>query len=455
MRAPRTRTSWTALAVLLGALAGSAATAPAASGATVEVAERPADGVFVVEGHGWGHGRGMSQWGAQGAATAGIDADAILSAYYPGTTRTVLEPAPIRVQLSGDEGADTVVHAAEGLSVTDLASGATALLPTGPTRWRVAVDSAGLRVESLTGATWTPFALDTAPLAGPVRFSGPAFLRVVYPSGASRDYRGVVQAVRTAPTTLATVVVLPLEDYLLGVVPREAPASWKPAALQAQAIAARSYSANKRERVAGAGSWDICDTTSCQVFAGSRSYTAAGVVTELEPASTTQAVRATEGVVRTSGGRSIFAEFSSSNGGWSTKGDFAYLVAKRDDWDGLVPNSVHRWSAKLHATDLERRFPAVGTLKRIRVTGRDGGGEWGGRVTSVILEGVSSSGVATSVPTTGAGVHASRSWPGTSDGLKSSWWRIPATAAPAEGPVTSSRTPSMPFKGSGPAASSR
>jgi len=440
---------------LVGALVLSVAAAPAASGATVEVAERPADGVFVVEGRGWGHGRGMSQWGAQGAATAGVDADAIVSAYYPGTTRTVLQPAPIRVQLSGDEGADTVVHAAEGLTVTDLTSAATAPLPAGPSRWRVAVDSTGLRVESLTGATWSAFALGAGPLVGPVRFSGPGFLRVVYPSGASRDYRGAVQAVRTAPTTLASVVVLPLEDYLLGVVPREAPASWKPAALQAQAIAARSYSANKRERVAGTGSWDICDTTSCQVFAGSRSYTAAGVATELEPATTTQAVRATAGVVRTSGGRSIFAEFSSSNGGWSTKGDFAYLVAQRDGWDGLVPNTVHSWKATLRATDLERRFPAVGTLKRIRVTARDGGGEWGGRVTSVILEGVSSKGASTSVSTTGAGVYGSGSWPATSNGLRSSFWRIPATTATTNRPATSSRVPTMPFKGSGPAASSR
>ena len=83
MRAPRPRTRTgtclTALAALVGLLGLSAATAPAASGATVEVAERPADGVFVLQGHGWGHGRGMSQWGAQGAATAGVDADTILS----------------------------------------------------------------------------------------------------------------------------------------------------------------------------------------------------------------------------------------------------------------------------------------------------------------------------------------------------------------------------------------
>jgi hypothetical protein len=55
-----------------------------------EVIERPADGVFAVDGHGWGHGRGMSQWGAQGAASLGRTADEIVAAYYPGTARGVL-----------------------------------------------------------------------------------------------------------------------------------------------------------------------------------------------------------------------------------------------------------------------------------------------------------------------------------------------------------------------------
>jgi SpoIID/LytB domain protein len=421
MRRP-SRTAWSALAGLLAS--GTVVLSTAAPAVAEEVAERPADGVFSIEGHGWGHGRGMSQWGAQGAASQGVSADTIVSTYYPGTTRAVLAPAPIRVLLQGDDGKDLQVYPAAGLEVTDVSTGTTAELPSGPTRWRVTVDSAGLHVQSFSGSAWTPFALGGGTThGGPVRFSGPTFVRVQLPNGTSRDYRGATQAVKTGATSLASVVVLPLEDYLLGVVPRESSSSWKPAALQAQAIAARSYSANKRERVAGAGHWDICDTTQCQVFGGSRLYASNGT-TELEPATTSEAVRATAGVVRSYEGRSIFAEFSSSNGGWSTKGDFPYLQAKRDDWDGSLPNPVHAWKASLGASDLERRFPAVGTLKRIRVTGRDGNGDWGGRVKAVVLEGVSSSGAATSVSTTGAGVYNARSWPGSSDGLRSSWWRV-------------------------------
>lgn len=416
----------TALAGLLaGCVVGISTASPAAAD---EVAERPADGVFSIEGHGWGHGRGMSQWGAQGAARLGHLADTITSTYYPGTTRSVLAPAPIRVLLQGDDGRDLQVHPASGLKVTDVATGRTQELPSGPSRWRVTVDSAGLHVQSLSGSTWSPYALGGGTThGGPLRFGGPTFVRVDFPNGTSRDYRGATQAVKTSATGMATVVVLPMEDYLLGVVPRESVSSWAPAALQAQAIAARSYSANKRDRVAGAGHWDICDSTQCQVFGGSRLYTASGR-TELEPATTSEAVRATAGVIRAYNGKAIFAEYSSSNGGWSTTGDFPYLKAQRDDWDGVIASSVHSWKASLRASDLERRFPAVGTLKRIRVTGRDGNGEWGGRVKTVVLEGVSSTGAATSVSTTGAGVYNARTWPANSDGLKSSWWRVVATS---------------------------
>jgi SpoIID/LytB domain protein len=429
---------------LLALLAGGAVTHVSTAGpaAADEVHERPADGVFALEGHGWGHGRGMSQWGAQGAASLGKTAEEIVSTYYPGTARGVLPRAPIRVKLMADEGRDLEVFPAASLRVVDLASRSEQELPDGPTRWRVTVDSAGLHVQSLTGSTWSPYALGGATThAGPVRFTGSAFVRVAFPNGTSRDYRGSVQAVKTEPTAMASVGVLDLEDYLLGVVPRESASSWKPAALQAQSIAARSYSANKRARVNGTGHWDICDTTQCQVFGGSRLYTSSGV-TELEPASTSEAVRATAGVVRTYDGKPIFAEYSSSNGGWSTTGDFPYLRAQRDDWDGVVPNSVHSWKASLRATDLERRFPAVGTLKRIRVTARDGNGEWGGRVRSVVLEGVSSTGAATSVSTTGAGVYNARPWPANSDGLKSSWWRV-VSAAHSSALVFQSVTPTL------------
>ena len=75
-------------------------------------------------------------------------------------------------------------------------------------------------------------------------------------------YRGTLRAIKGD-----TVNILPLDDYLKGVVPREVPASWKPAAVQAQAVAARTYAAFGR-REPQASHYQICDTTACQVYGG-------------------------------------------------------------------------------------------------------------------------------------------------------------------------------------------
>ena len=56
-------------------------------------AARPPTPVFVVSGHGWGHGVGMGQYGAYGYAKHGLGYRAILAHYYPGTT---IGAAPVR-----------------------------------------------------------------------------------------------------------------------------------------------------------------------------------------------------------------------------------------------------------------------------------------------------------------------------------------------------------------------
>src|SRR6478672_8962417 len=217
---PVRRTACAVAAALLGSLLTAVVTATPAL--ADEVYERPASGVFDVQGHGWGHGHGMSQWGAQGAASQGVDADTITATYYPNTAKTTLPNSTVRVLLQADEGKDTQVYAAAGLRVTDVTTGETAVLPDGPTRWRATVDSNGLHLSSLTGSTWTPAAITatsppTAPsYTGPLRFSGPAFVRVAFPDGTSRDYRGAVQAAKVSSTSLQTIDVLSLEDYLLG-----------------------------------------------------------------------------------------------------------------------------------------------------------------------------------------------------------------------------------------------
>lgn len=405
---------------------------PASAVTVDEVYERPADGVYVVDGHGWGHGRGLSQYGALGAAGAGIGYTAILDSYYPGTAQSASITGNMRTMLFADDGVDTVVAASAGLAVTDVPSGGHWVLPVGPaiTRWRIAIAAdATLRVQSSgDGKTWANYAPGgIAGFGGPVQFDGGP-IQIYLPDNTRRDYRGAMQGVRTSTTTMASVNVASIEDYLKGVVPRESP-SWFPAeALKAQAVAARSYSAYKRNNAPAAAQWDICDTTQCQVYGGQRLFLDAsgGKIIELEQATTSAAVDATASVVRTYKGLPIFAEFSASNGGFSVQGDTTpYLVAKADPWDGLDKrDTVHSWTASVPVTAIETAFPALGRLARVRVTSRDGNGEWGGRVLGVVLEGTNAAGAATSVTTDGNTFYNAYDWPGRADGMRSRWWHI-------------------------------
>lgn len=439
-RSALTRRPVLTVGVLMSALLGTAAVvtttvvttaAPAQAAAVNETYPRPADGVYDLAGHGWGHGRGMSQHGARGAARLGKTADQITSTYYPGTAKKVIADTPIRVLIS-DDGRDTRVHAASGLRFRDVATGIGGTLPGGTSLWRVVNQNGLLRVQSLAGNAWVTRTFDgRSAFAGPVRFGGVGAVRVDLPDG-TRDYRGDTYAVRAGSSNLQTVNHVLMESYLLGVVPRESPVYWEAAALQAQAIAARSHSVNKRDRVAGGGVSDICDTTACQVYGGVRVRSAAGTTTELEAPSTSSAVQATRNVIRTYGGKAIFAEYSSSNGGYSVAGGVPYLVARADPWDGSFSNTVNSWDARLPVADLERRFPAIGTLTQLRITARDGGGEWGGRVQTVVLTGSRGS-----VTTTGRELYLARTWPAVTDGLKHQWFQPRAEpAAQVAGSVT-------------------
>ena len=458
----------------------------AAATSTSEVYLRPSDGVFQVAGHGWGHGHGLSQWGADGAASKrAMTGPQIAAFYYPNTAEAVLPDRTIRVLLDCQPGfascgsattthpvwPNAVLSAANGLMLVDRGvSGFTPVaLPTDRDRWRVRVDSAGYHLDGLIGSTWSAYPSAATVYTGPLDLysatgSSLPFVRVHYSATTGvvwREYRGYIRVVRSGTTTVRIVNQLGMESYLLGVVPRESPSSWPLNALFAQAIAARSYSAYARAHAASTSVWDICDTTWCQVYMGAAQARRAsdGTVTRtaLEPASTTKAVRcyarwyppptdpsqpadpcsAYSGpLVRTYNSQPIFAQFSSSNGGWSTATESpntdvqAYLIAQEDPYDGLVASSVHSWSADMTVTALERAFSSVGSLRRLRITQRDGNGEWGGRVQTAVLEGVDSSGQATSVTVSGSSLKAAV-------GLRSNWFKPTTPASPSPSPSPS------------------
>lgn len=447
------------LATMAAVVGSTAAARPAAAG--TEVYPVPASGVFDVSGHGWGHGRGMSQWGAQGAALQGVSSTTILDAYYRGTTSTRVpeDPArPLRVALTrnggegrpptGSPGTDRryecdsggrwycrlEVLPASGLAAQDGGRAPVVLPASVPTdsgtapveSWAVGNDARGLHLSAWAGGGWRPFALNgTTDNTGPITFSGPPTLRLQYLDLSVHEYRGTLSAVRTSDATMARVGNVRREDYLRSVIGKEMPPSWRPAALEAQAVAARSYAEQYRQSRPAGSAWDICDSTSCQVYTGRSVAAPGGRSVVQEYASTDAAVASTADVVRTYGGAVVRAEFSASNGGWTVAGSAPYLPAQADGWDPAGgANPQFAWSAKLPASAIEQRFPAVGRLTAVAVTSRDGNGDWGGRVLGVELRGVSPSGAPTSVQTTGEGLRLAYSWPAASAGMRSSWWVI-------------------------------
>ncbi len=202
-------------------------------------------------------------------------------------------------------------------------------------------------------------------------------------SSEQRYYRGELRAVHNGGNQ-RTVNAVAVESYLRAVVPREMPASWAllgdgagAAALEAQAVSARSYSlAENRTSYAL-----TCDTISCQVYDGRATRTNGSLSTN-EHELANIAIADTAGVVRIRDGQVARTEFSSSTGGWTAGGVFP---AVEDLGDATERNPNHDWNDSVEISDIEARF-SNRTLDRIYVSERNGLGQDGGRVLEVTLE---------------------------------------------------------------------
>jgi stage II sporulation protein D len=290
--------------------------------ATPASAQGPAsaygEAVFVVSGRGWGHGVGMSQYGAYGQALAGRTYEQILAHYYTGTELGKAGRKEVRVLLAEGRRAVTV-SSATPFFATD-ATGATFKLPEGPLSLR-----AQLRVPTETGP---------APAAPPLVLR-PAKKGVLALDG--RQYRGKLELVPQGDF-LRVVNVVALESYLQGVVPGEVPFRWPVEVLKAQAVAARSYAL---ATLVKGKPFDLYPDARSQVYLG-----VAG-----EKPSTTQAVTDTAGEVVLYGGRVATTYYFSTSGGKTANAadvfgfSVPYLVSRPDPWDKASP--YHRWGPVL------------------------------------------------------------------------------------------------------------
>ena len=339
----------------------------------------PSSKTFTFKGHGYGHGIGMSQYGAEGAARSGKKYGAILDHYYSGTDLGS-KSGNIRVLITDDTTSSVMIEGRSGLELKH--PGNTISLPTSISgkkvvRWSIEPLSSNKKKSTLkyrTSSTWKTYKNLT--WTGDAQFEASS-MELVMPSGKKdRTFRTALRSAvpKSGSTSRDTVNVLSLENYTRGVVAREVPSSWHSETLKAQSVAARTYGA----RAMGTSRYyDICDTTSCQVYGG----------VDAETSATDKAVSATKGKILTHKGKPALAQFSSSSGGYTSPGSEPYLKAVKDSWDDWSGNKNRAWSKSVSASTIQKKYSSIGTLKSLKVTSRNGHGSWGGRVLKLELKG--------------------------------------------------------------------
>jgi SpoIID/LytB domain protein len=385
-----------AAAVGAGGTGQSAAThrfvRPTPIAAGTEITHFSPTGRLTVYWRGNGHGHGMSQYGARGAALKGLSAKQILAFYYPGTRLATLPASVIRVYLSVAGRDTTVLANSRGLALSGYGT-----MPTrGYNQFRLVPSGSGLAVQGHTSAgRWRT--LRTG-LPSQADFSSDyGWVELVLSDGSTTRYHGRVGAVRSGSGEL-TINRVHMEQYVQGSVPREVPASWPNATLQAQAIAARTYADVSRVEAGSGSQYDICDNTMCQMYGGMAHYDSRGnLLYRDDPAVTSGNGR----VVLRYQGRPVFAQYSASNGGATVDGGEPYLIGRNDPYDSAASGDPYlSENERVRAAALASAYH-LKSVSSVQVTKRDGNGPWGGRILSAIVNGRTSAGKAAHVSTTG------------------------------------------------------
>jgi stage II sporulation protein D len=309
---------------------------------------------LTITGAGFGHGIGMSQYGAYGYSLHLKDYGFILGHYYTGTTLGKLDSNPeVKVLLQGGKKAVSFSGAvAAGDLKLDVAK-----------TYTVRRGDSGLVIRDATGAdvgtTPGPLRVDAA-VGEPLRLNGTSV-----PGVRNGLYRGSL-LISASGSAMTVVNALDLEDYVRGVVSGESPSAWPIEALKAQAVAARTYAITTH---AGGGAFDQYADTRSQVYRG----------VAAETPNTDAAVNATAGQVVTFGGQPVTTYFFSTSGGETEDVENVFmgsdpkpwLKAVDDPFDAVSPK--HRWGPyRYTAAQVTRKLRRYvrGRFQRIRVLQR-------------------------------------------------------------------------------------
>jgi peptidoglycan hydrolase-like amidase len=265
-------------------------------------------------GKGWGHGIGLSQWGAQGWAEGAtgvrLNGEQIVAKYFPGAQLDRQPIAlPFRVLLSAPSTAcvgSTIwdvarMQSAGGMRLVNDADPSVVYVETAPDEpLRLVASGSTLIVTDLWTGARIYAGADTVTLA-PKQWWDPIFI-----TQKGLAYRGNIQVGIRDGGFLRVVNFVSSDDYMRGALPGEMPEYWEMEALRAQAITARTYAA-WRQATAGDRTWDVRDDTADQCYGGHT----------FESPRTSAAVASTGSEILTYAGKPIRALYSSSHGGIS------------------------------------------------------------------------------------------------------------------------------------------
>ena len=349
---------------------------------------------FRMFGGGFGHGIGLSQWGAFGLARHGWAPKKILKHFYSGT-RVVTRSGPAELRIGLVQGAEVVRLQAESgaveLHLGTQGGETVATIPSGET-WRVwasgneyrIVDGGGATVDTV-GGPGNPLFIVYAPLDSRVRI----------PEAGHAYNRGSIgfdlYSCDTGNCTMHLVLSVHPQAYLYGL--GEVPSSWPMSAMKAQAIAARTYAFTK---AAASQHRSGCD---CALYASSVDQVYAGWDKEggTDGDRWVQAVRHTNHQVVVDGGQTIQAFYMSSSGGYTENNEnvwggapIGYLRGVCDPGDYTSSNPNATWRETFSPSQLTQELGlGIGTVTGFGDIDRG----VSGRIMSVVVKG--GSGVAT------------------------------------------------------------
>ncbi len=292
----------------------------------------------VIRGAGFGHGIGMSQYGAYGFALQGSSYSEILAHYYRGTQLSTAPSRPVRVLLQPN---DPYIRVRGATSIGGRALRAERLYVARESRGAILVTTSSGRRVTRVG--------DGAQFRGPgaLRLMGPALNFI-----SDGLYRGAIE-IRMEGSGVTAINELDIDSYVRGVVAGEMPSSWPLEALKAQAIAARTYALATRKTT---GLFDQYPDTRSQVYRG---------VTG-ESVRSDAAVQQTAGRVLTYAGVPAVTYYFSTSGGHTENVEFSFVGSLAKPWLVGVPDPYdsqspyHRWTVPTTAASLDRALGAPG-----------------------------------------------------------------------------------------------